>query len=192
MPRRTRVLFRQIRLRTSRHARRGNLVARGVCSYAAIERIKQRGKAASSQPAVLRISYGVRLRLPLFLRCPPLSSNRSPECRSPLLCLPSASPAAPLPLRPCALSLGRSLACGPWPINPHLHRDWARPCDICTGTALAPATSAPGLRWDWARPCDICTGTGLCGSGCASRTRPRARRRGCGWSAPSSTRVSSA
>jgi hypothetical protein len=28
---------------------------------------------------------------------------------------------------------------------PHLHRDWARPCHICTGTGLAPATSAPGL-----------------------------------------------
>ena len=26
---------------------------------------------------------------------------------------------------------------------PHLHRDWARPCHICTGTGLAPATSAP-------------------------------------------------
>jgi hypothetical protein len=43
---------------------------------------------------------------------------------------------------------------------PHLHRDWAHPCDICTGTGLAPvATSAPGprspllplLRRDWAR-----------------------------------------
>ena len=28
---------------------------------------------------------------------------------------------------------------------PHLHRDWAHPCHICTGTGLAPATSAPGL-----------------------------------------------
>jgi hypothetical protein len=28
---------------------------------------------------------------------------------------------------------------------PHLHRDWARPCHICAGTGLAPATSAPGL-----------------------------------------------
>jgi hypothetical protein len=27
---------------------------------------------------------------------------------------------------------------------PHLYRDWARPCHICTGTGLAPATSAPG------------------------------------------------
>jgi hypothetical protein len=23
---------------------------------------------------------------------------------------------------------------------PHLHRDWARPCHICAGTGLAPAT----------------------------------------------------
>jgi hypothetical protein len=28
---------------------------------------------------------------------------------------------------------------------PHLHRDWAHPCHICTGTGLTPATSAPGL-----------------------------------------------
>jgi len=57
---------------------------------------------------------------------------------------------------------------------PHLHRDWARPCHICTGTGLAPchictgtapgrgsphATSAPGrgsplphLQWDGAHP----------------------------------------
>jgi hypothetical protein len=29
---------------------------------------------------------------------------------------------------------------------PHLHRDWAHRCHICTGTELTPATSAPGLR----------------------------------------------
>ena len=28
---------------------------------------------------------------------------------------------------------------------PHLHRDSTRPCHICTGTRLTPATSAPGL-----------------------------------------------
>ncbi len=28
---------------------------------------------------------------------------------------------------------------------PHLHRDSALPCHICTGTRLSPATSAPGL-----------------------------------------------
>ena len=51
---------------------------------------------------------------------------------------------------------------------PHLHRDWARPCHICTGTGLAPATSAPGLgsplphlHRDWAHRCHICTRTGL-------------------------------
>ena len=27
---------------------------------------------------------------------------------------------------------------------PHLHRDWARPCHICAGIGLAPATSALG------------------------------------------------
>ena len=32
------------------------------------------------------------------------------------------------------------------PPLPHLHRDWARPCHFCTGTGLAPATSAPGLH----------------------------------------------
>ncbi len=29
---------------------------------------------------------------------------------------------------------------------PHLRRDCAHPCHICTGTGLTPATSAPGLR----------------------------------------------
>ena len=67
---------------------------------------------------------------------------------------------------------------------PHLHRDWAHPCHICTGTWLAHATSAPGLgptlphlHRDWATSapatgvtpatsapglahrCHICTGT---------------------------------
>jgi hypothetical protein len=44
----------------------------------------------------------------------------------------------------------------------------AETAHICTGTGLAPATSAPGLgsplphlHRDWARPCNICTGTGL-------------------------------
>ena len=44
----------------------------------------------------------------------------------------------------------------------HLHRDWANPCHICTGTALAAATSAPGpgspclyLHRDQAPPCHI-------------------------------------
>ncbi len=31
------------------------------------------------------------------------------------------------------------------PPLPHLHRDCAHPCHICTGTAPTPATSAPGL-----------------------------------------------
>jgi hypothetical protein len=51
---------------------------------------------------------------------------------------------------------------------PHLHLDWARPCQICTWTGLAPATSGPGLgspqphlHRDWAHPSHICTGTGL-------------------------------
>jgi hypothetical protein len=30
--------------------------------------------------------------------------------------------------------------------RPHLHRDSALPCHICTATGLAPATSAPGTR----------------------------------------------
>ena len=43
-----------------------------------------------------------------------------------------------------------------------------RPCHICTGTGLTPATSAPGLgsppphlHRDWANPCHICAGNGL-------------------------------
>ena len=61
---------------------------------------------------------------------------------------------------------------------PHLHRDWAHPRHICTGTGLAPATAAPGLGSPPATsarglrslhatsasgtglaPCHICTGT---------------------------------
>ena len=51
---------------------------------------------------------------------------------------------------------------------PHLHRDWAHRCHICTRTGLTPATSAQGLgpsqphlHRDWARSCNICTGTWL-------------------------------
>ena len=46
------------------------------------------------------------------------------------------------PTVPCV-----SLMCTPGRGSPppHLHRDWARPCHICTGTGLA--------------PCHICTGT---------------------------------
>jgi hypothetical protein len=34
---------------------------------------------------------------------------------------------------------------GPGSSLPHLHRDWAHPSHICTGTGLIPVTSAPGL-----------------------------------------------
>ena len=37
------------------------------------------------------------------------------------------------------------------PTLPHLHRDWAPPCHIRTGTGLAPATSAPGPAQDLRR-----------------------------------------
>ena len=43
-----------------------------------------------------------------------------------------------------SLALG-SLGFDSCPHCPHLHRDWAHPCDICTGTGLTPATFAPGL-----------------------------------------------
>jgi hypothetical protein len=49
---------------------------------------------------------------------------------------------------------------------PHLHRDWARPCHICTGTGLTPpiyasglgltaASSAPGQHAWWALCCNV-------------------------------------
>ena len=63
------------------------------------------------------------------------------------------------------------------PPRPHLHRDWAHPCHIYTGTGPAPATSAPGLR---PTPGHICNGTGwptvccVCGR-CQARTKRRAR-----------------
>ena len=51
---------------------------------------------------------------------------------------------------------------------PHQRREWARPCDIGTGTRLTPAhigagtglTPCPHLHRDWAHSCH-CTGTAL-------------------------------
>jgi hypothetical protein len=47
-----------------------------------------------------------------------------------------------------------------WSPVPHLRRDWAHPCHICTGTGPTHATSAPGpgsprahLHRNWARAC---------------------------------------
>ena len=61
---------------------------------------------------------------------------------------------------------------------PHLHRDWARPLHICTGTWLAPATSAPGLGSNTSH---ICTGSGPTPAYIRIRTacsiRPSAKRR---------------
>ena len=45
--------------------------------------------------------------------------------------------------QPSVLPAGTGLT--PWGTRlPHLHRDWARPSHICTGTVLAPVTSAHG------------------------------------------------
>ena len=62
--------------------------------------------------------------------------------------------------------MSRALSRGP-PL-PHLRRDWAHRCHICTGAGLIAATSAPGLdsplphlHRDWAHRCHICTGAGL-------------------------------
>ena len=77
------------------------------------------------------------------------------------LCCSLSHRTAPSPSRRCS-------------VVPHLHRDWAHPAHICTGTrlvrtgtGLTPPTSAPGLRSrvahrhrDWAHRCHICTGTG--------------------------------
>ena len=53
--------------------------------------------------------------------------------------------------RPSTATIGRH---GPLP---HLHRDWARPCHICTGTGGHPCHICNGT--DRAHPCHICTGT---------------------------------
>jgi hypothetical protein len=55
---------------------------------------------------------------------------------------------------------------------PHLHRDWAHPCHICTGTGLTRATSVPGLGAP-----HICTGTGLTPATSALGLRPGSGRR---------------
>ena len=44
---------------------------------------------------------------------------------------------SPSPAHPSAPGLGPPL--------PHLYRDWAQPCHICTGNGPTPAPSAPGL-----------------------------------------------
>jgi hypothetical protein len=82
-------------------------------------------------------------------------------------------------LRACAISARLS----PLPL---LRRDWAYPCHICTGTGLAPTTSAPELgsprphlRRNWARPCHVCVGTGLAPTTSAPELgspRPRLRQ----------------
>ena len=46
--------------------------------------------------------------------------------------------------RRCPPRLWRALF-RPGPPLPHLHRDWAHPSHICTGTGPAPPTFAPGL-----------------------------------------------
>ena len=44
----------------------------------------------------------------------------------------------------CALPQ-RNIACSPQRLQPHLHRDWAHPCHICTGAAcVRPAARATG------------------------------------------------
>jgi hypothetical protein len=61
--------------------------------------------------------------------------------------------------RPCHLSTGTGAP------RPHLHRDWAHPAHICAGIGFTPPTSAhrlgsprPHLHWDWAPPAHICIG----------------------------------
>jgi hypothetical protein len=44
---------------------------------------------------------------------------------------------------------------GPGSPLPHLHRDWAQPCHICTSTRLA------NLLLDWAHRCRFCAQAGL-------------------------------
>ncbi len=111
-------------------------------------------------------------------------------------------------LRPLGSLLPKS-APGLGPPLPHLHRDQAHPCHICTGTGPTPSASAPlgsplphllrdqahpfpHLHWDWARRAHICTATALAAahirlitSGLPPLRRRRARRRP---SSPSSTR----
>ena len=61
-------------------------------------------------------------------------------------------------LTPAASALGQG---SPHPRQDSLHRDWARPCHICTRTELThPHLPCPHLHRHWARPAHICTGTG--------------------------------
>jgi hypothetical protein len=78
------------------------------------------------------------------------------------VCLPSA-----VPRRTRPLNLGLPL--------PHLHRDWAHPCHICSSGTGPPSPhlhrdrAPPHLRRDWALPAHICAGIGQCA---LSQVRP--------------------
>jgi hypothetical protein len=53
---------------------------------------------------------------------------------------------------------------------PHLHREWARPCPTSApGLGLTPSHIGTGTR---ARPCNICNGTGLAPATSATRPGP--------------------
>jgi hypothetical protein len=98
----------------------------------------------------------------------------------------------------------------------HLHRDSAHHTHICTGTGLAPATSAPGLcsppatsapglgsplqnlRQSGLTPVHVCTGTGLTpvhictGTGLTKAHSPSRRRRAsdrCSWQCTPQTQI---
>ena len=64
---------------------------------------------------------------------------------------------------------------------PDLHRDWAHPCHICTGTGLAPAASSPGLHQDWAPLPNLHRDWNPCGHilHCAFRSRRASERLRC-------------
>ena len=55
---------------------------------------------------------------------------------------------------PAGLNAATS-APGPSSLLPHLRKDWAHCCHICTGTVLTRATSAPGLVSLKQRPCGV-------------------------------------
>ncbi len=65
------------------------------------------------------------------------------------------------PSRACATQYAGLAPCptsapGLVSLPPHLHRDWAHPCHICTGTGLTPATPGPRL----ALRCGVGAGVG--------------------------------
>ncbi len=123
------------------------------------------------------INYGAR---PLSHSLPDGTESRTPKESAPCHICTGPDPTSATSARCSAPGMGwppATAAPGLRSPPPHLHRDWAQRCHVCTGTGFAAATSALGLgsplphlqcayrchlHRDWAPPGRICTATPSC------------------------------